>query len=249
MSKKVLIVEDHFDIADVMISALEDLSLEIDHSADGEDGLEKAKENDYALIVLDIMLPGLDGTEICKQIRSYNSTIPIMMVTSKSEEFNIALGLELGADDYMTKPFGTMEFVSRVRALLRRAQMVEDLKTEDTIESISYNELEINIQKREVLLKGSPVHLKPKEFELLVYLATHPGRAYDRDGLLREVWGYDFNGYGHTVSTHINRLRFKLESDPQEPKFIKTVWGVGYRFTTEEELQEDAGKSVEQLAA
>lgn len=238
MDKKILIIEDDPDIADLLELNLRDADYKTDLASDGRDGLEKALENEYLMVILDLMLPKLNGLEVCKGIREKKKTLPILMLTSKAEEFDKVLGLELGADDYLTKPFSLRELMARIKAILRRVDAVkEEATSEDELKEIHFNNLDINLEKRKVILNGNVIELTAKEFDLLVLFASHPGRAYSRQELLDVVWGYQFDGYDHTVNSHINRLRSKIEENPSEPTFIKTVWGVGYRFVEPEEFE------------
>jgi two-component system alkaline phosphatase synthesis response regulator PhoP len=238
MAKNVLIIEDDQDIIDLIEIHLKDLGIELDNALDGESGLEKVLAVNYNLIILDLMLPKLDGIEVCKRIRELNKSVPILMLTSKSEEMDKILGLELGANDYVTKPFSIRELMARIKSNLRSIEAVkkEMVKTDDQNE-LDYDVLHINLEKRKVMLDGTKVELTAKEFDLLSIFALHPGRSYTREELLNAVWGYQFIGYDHTVNSHINRLRSKIEDNPAEPKYIKTVWGIGYRFAEQEELE------------
>ena len=228
-NKKVILVEDNKDISELVKLHLSDIGISVDTSYDGIEGWEKIQQQEADLIILDIMLPGMDGLEICKKIRSNNKTyIPILMLTSRASEMDRVLGLELGADDYLTKPFSLMEMVARVKALLRRHEAMTP--TTDNIEQLLFNGLSINLQTRAVIKEQLELELTAKEFDLLLYFARHPGQVFDRMQLLDKVWGYGHEGYEHTVNSHINRLRSKLETDPRTPKYIKTVWGVGYQF-------------------
>lgn len=230
-NKKVILVEDNKDISDLIKLHLSDIGITVDVYFDGVTGWQNIQQESYDLIILDIMLPGLDGLEICKRIRSTSkSYTPILMLTSRSSEVDRVLGLELGADDYLTKPFSLMEMVARVKALIRRQDAMNPHT--DNTKNIQFEGLSINPQTREVLKDQQALELTAKEFDLLVYFARHPGQVFDRMQLLDKVWGYGHEGYEHTVNSHINRLRSKLETDPRTPKFIKTVWGVGYRFNT-----------------
>lgn len=237
MADKILLVEDDTDIATLLDLHIQDLGYGLDHAADGETGLQMALKGDYRLVILDLMLPKLDGLDVCKRIRAQKEGLPILMLTSKSEEFDKVLGLELGADDYVTKPFGIRELMARVKALIRRTKPTEET---DDQELLTWGPLVIYLEKRRVERAGERIELTSKEFDLLVLFARHPGRVYSRDHLLDLVWGYQFEGYNHTVNSHINRLRAKIESDPAHPELIKTVWGVGYRFAEEEELGREA---------
>jgi DNA-binding response OmpR family regulator len=233
--KKVLVVEDDQNIADLLLLHLKDSECEVDVAYDGLNGLEKALHNQYDLIILDLMLPKVDGLEICKKIRAKENHTPIIMLTAKSEEIDKILGLESGADDYLTKPFSVREFLARVKAIFRRVQMnLDDQQdTEKKGKILKFKELEIEIQKRKVSISGKRIELTPKEFDLLALMASRPGRSYDREQLLNLIWGYEFSGYEHTVNAHINRLRSKIENDLSKPTFILTTWGVGYRFNDE----------------
>ncbi|MDO6473338.1 response regulator transcription factor [Maribacter sp. 1_MG-2023] len=228
--KRILIIEDDPEIIKLLELHLSDVSYETTMAMDGNEGLNLALENDYELILLDLTLPGLDGVEICKKLRATKNT-PVIMLTAKSEEIDRVLGLEIGADDYMTKPFSIRELLARIKAVLRRSNKVE-LKQPDT--SIILAEgLSIDIDKRKVVLGDYKIELSPKEFELLVLMASNPGRNYTRTELLNIIWGYNFEGYEHTVNSHINRLRAKIESDMANPNYILTTWGVGYKFNEE----------------
>lgn len=240
MMKKVLVVEDDKSIAELLEIHLKDLNCEVTLSHDGEDGLNNAMNKQYDFIVLDLMLPKLSGLEICKQLRRKDNYTPILMLTAKSEELDKVLGLEVGADDYLTKPFSIREFIARVKAIFRRVEAIQKENTNE--EDISIGELKIEVSKRKVLLDSKRIDLTPKEFDLLHLLAAHPGRTYTREQLLSLLWGYQYNGYEHTVNSHINRLRSKIETDLSNPKYILTSWGVGYRFNESEELLQGNGK-------
>ena len=233
MPRRILLVEDEPDIADLAALHLGDVCDDVVVAQDGYDGLKLATTFDWSLIVLDLRLPGPDGLEICRAVRRERPYQPIMMLTSKSSELDRVLGLETGADDYLTKPFSVLELVARARAILRRVDLLKrapaaaDETTEDAIDA---GPLRINPSRREVCLRGESVELTAREFDLLEYLARHPGRVFRRADLLDGVWGYGHEGYEHTVNSHINRLRAKIESDPSQPQMIVTVWGVGYKF-------------------
>ncbi len=232
--KKVLVVEDDRDMVQLLEIHLKDLDCELDLAYDGQTGLEKALSYDYDLMVLDVMLPGRDGLEICRQVRAREKSNPILMLTARSEEIDKVLGLEMGADDYLTKPFSIREFLARVKALFRRVERFQPQASADQPESVlSFGDLMIDLDKRKVTIKGQRVELSPKEFDLLGLLAANPGKSYDRARILNLVWGYDFEGYEHTVNSHINRLRRKIEPDLQNPTYILTSWGIGYRFNEE----------------
>lgn len=233
--KSVLIIEDDQNIADLVSLHLSDHGFSVDHAADGVSGVEKAASGDFALVILDIMLPGMDGLEVCKRIRQQDSYIPMLMLTAKSEELDKVLGLELGADDYLTKPFSVRELIARIKAIFRRLEATKTHQVSET-RKLAFPALSIDLDKRKVLLDHAVVELTTKEFDLLTLFASNPGRVYSRQQLLDLVWGYQFDGYEHTVNSHINRLRAKIEKDPSNPNFIKTVWGMGYRFAEPEEM-------------
>jgi len=230
--RNVLIIEDDPDIVQLLEIHLKDLDCEVRFTHNGTEGASIAIKDNFDLIILDISLPGTDGLEVCRQVRAKKNT-PIIMLTAKTEEIDRVLGLELGADDYITKPFSVREFIARVKAVFRRSKMSEEeSRTEQTVQ-LRFEELFIDIDKRKVLVNDKRIELSPKEFELLVLMASHPGRSYSRSDLLKLIWGYDFEGYEHTVNSHINRLRAKIEADMNNPKFIQTTWGVGYKFNEE----------------
>lgn len=229
MAKHILVVEDDLDIGRLLNMHLTDLAYAIDIARTGKDGLQSVRSKIYDLIILDVMLPGIDGLEICRQIRSLSTYTPILMLTAKSSELDRVLGLEVGADDYVTKPFSVRELLARIKALFRRSEAFSD-KTQDLQKIIRGDRLYIDIEKRKVVVRGDPVDLTAKEFDLLLQFALHPGRVYTRSQLLDAVWGYGHDGYEHTVNSHINRLRSKIEKDSANPEFILTVWGVGYKF-------------------
>jgi DNA-binding response OmpR family regulator len=232
---KVLVIEDELDIAKLVQLHLQDLPCEVNLAFDGIAGLAEAEANPYELIILDLKLPGLDGLEVCKRLRARGRYTPILMLTSKSSEIERVLGLEMGADDYLTKPFSVMELTARVKALFRRVEMLG--KKEEAAEAtlIQAREMVIDIERHAVMVRGQGVELTAREFDLLVHFARHPGRVYSREQLLDQVWGYQHSGYDHTVNSHINRLRSKIERDPQNPEYIHTVWGVGYKFAESRE--------------
>tara|TARA_R110002124_G_scaffold286453_1_gene467399 strand:+ start:14645 stop:15370 length:726 start_codon:yes stop_codon:yes gene_type:complete len=231
----ILIVEDDSDLSELIKIQLTDNNYEVEQAMNGRIALQKALENKYSLIILDIMLPEVDGFEICQSVRKENQQVPILMLTAKAEEVDKIMGLEYGADDYLTKPFSIKELVARVKALLRRAATS---KTEDSskVDKMDFGDLVIYPNKRSVQLENELIELTSKEFELLLLFAKNPGKAYSRQELLDVVWGYQYSGYSHTVNSHINRLRSKIEKNPSEPKFITTVWGMGYKFAELEEL-------------
>lgn len=235
----ILILEDDTAIVDLITMHLGDHGYKTTSSQNGVEGLTLARSGSFDLIILDIMLPGLDGLSICRQIRSENSRTPILMLTAKSDEVDRIVGLEIGADDYITKPFSVRELVARVRAMLRR---METLHVEPTRRQSGstrqIGNITIDLEKRIVQSGGQKIDLTPKEFDLLAVLSEHPGKAFSRQELLELVWGYRYTGYSHTVNSHINRLRAKIEEDPAKPVFVETVWGFGYRLAGEKTGEE-----------
>jgi len=232
-SRRILLVEDEHDIADLVVLHLGDLCDEIVVANDGHEGIRQALSQDWSLIILDLRLPGPDGLEICRAVRRERSYQPIMMLTSKSAELDRVLGLETGADDYLTKPFSVLELAARVRAILRRVENLRDpaAKIAADHDAIQVGTIKIDPVRRRVTLGGETVELTAREFDLLEHFARHPGRVFRRAELLDRVWGYGHEGYEHTVNSHINRLRSKIEGDPSRPEVIVTVWGVGYKFS------------------
>jgi len=237
-AKQVLVVEDNRDIAQVVALNLGEMGCHCDCVSNGREGLEKALGRKYDLIILDVGLPELDGLEICKRIRLEKVETIVLMLTAKSDEVDKVLGLELGADDYLTKPFGVRELVARVKALFRRSERhgrgPEPSKDK---EQLRFGHLLIDLEKHTVTRRGKAVDLTAKEFELLKLFASHPGRCYSRQQLLATVWGYEYEGYDHTINTHINRLRGKIEENPNKPKYIQTLRGVGYKIAEPEEFE------------
>jgi len=226
--KSLLIVEDDPDIVELLSINLADMLFKVDSKQDGWEGLNAIKKNRYDLLILDVMLPGIDGLEICKQVRADNIHTPILMLTAKSEEIDKVLGLEFGADDYVVKPFSIRELKARIKALLRRVDTLNDNTNQKN--KLQFGEMTIFLDKRKVLVAEKKIELSRREFDLLSLLASNPGVSFSRSRLLNEVWGYDFDGFEHTVNTHINRLRSKIETDMAHPKYILTTWGIGYRF-------------------
>lgn len=229
--KRVLIIEDDKEIVRLLQLHLHEYGLATEAVFDGESGVRQAREGNFDLIILDLMLPAKDGLEVCRTLREARVETPILMLTAKSEELDKVVGLELGADDYVTKPFGVRELMARVRALLRRADRPEQLRQEGEAEAIDCGTLRLELGKRRVYREDVELDLTPREYELLELLCRHPGQAFSRAQLLEQVWGYQYEGYSHTVNSHINRLRAKVEDNPAEPKLIQTVWGFGYRFS------------------
>jgi len=229
--RNILVVEDNRDIAELVALHLRDLDAEIDLAYDGATGLDLALNNTYDLVVLDLMLPQMDGLEFCRRLRNQDAYIPVLMLTAKSTEIDRVLGLEIGADDYLTKPFSIRELVARAKAIFRRVEAMKTAPgTPDAATQLKFESLSIDSSRREVLLNEALIELTTKEFDLLWHFASHPGRVFSRSQLLDSVWGYGHDGYEHTVNSHINRLRAKVEEDPAHPQRICTVWGVGYKF-------------------
>jgi len=230
LSKRILIIEDDLDMAGILEDLLKDAGYKVTVTHNGASGLEIAGKQEHDLIVLDLMLPETDGLEICRRVRAMPAYTPILMLTALSSEIDKVVGLEMGADDYMTKPFSLRELVARVRTILRREDTVRAGKKEDEPETVRRGDLVIDVGKRRVTRSDTPIELTGKEFDLLLHFALRPGRVYSRHQLLDQVWGYGYEGYAYTVNTHINKLRSKLELDRNDPRYIQTVWGVGYRF-------------------
>ena len=226
--KKLLIVEDDENIAELLQLHLREEGYEIVHAADGTLGLELLKQGGWDALILDLMLPGVDGLEICRHARTMTRYTPIVMISARSSETHRVLGLELGADDYLAKPFSMLELVARVKALFRRQEAMSQNLMQDA-GTLTFERLTIDPLARDVRLRQQPVELTPREFDLLWFFAKHPGKVFSRLNLLNQVWGYQHEGYEHTVNTHINRLRIKIEDNPAEPEFILTVWGKGYK--------------------
>jgi DNA-binding response OmpR family regulator len=229
MRKKILVIEDERDIGDLIRLHLEDLNYKVSVARDGNTGLRRCSEGSWNLIILDLRLPGIDGLEICRRLRQGSKYVPILMLTSKSSELDRVVGLEMGADDYVTKPFSVLELMARVKAILRREDLFDRSKPK-AMEAVEVGSLEIDPATRSAVISGEAVELTAKEFDLLFHFAKHPGRVFSRAELLDHVWGYGHEGYEHTVNSHINRLRAKIENDPARPEFIVTMWGVGYKM-------------------
>lgn len=231
MTRNVLIVEDNLEIGELVCIHVGELGLNPILCDRGNTGLDCFRAGGIDLVVLDLMLPGLDGLSVCREIRSGPGYVPVLILTAKSTELDRVLGLEMGADDYLTKPFSVAELSARVKALLRRVDAMASAPMLETCdEELVAGGLRIDPMRRRVLIEDKAVDLTAREFDLLWHFARHPGRVFSRAQLLDSVWGYNHEGYEHTVNTHINRLRGKIETDPAQPAFIQTAWGVGYRF-------------------
>jgi DNA-binding response OmpR family regulator len=228
--KRILIVEDDAHIADLLALHLRDEGYQIEYAADGIAGMAMLEQGGWDALILDLMLPGIDGLDICRRARSMTRYTPIIMISARSSEVHRVLGLELGADDYLAKPFSMIELAARVKALFRRQEaMSRNLQMDAGRLEIA--DLIIDPIARAVWKDQQPVDLTPREFDLLYFFAKNPDKVFSRLQLLDQVWGYQHDGYEHTVNTHINRLRIKIEADPSEPQHILTVWGSGYKFT------------------
>ena len=232
MTRNVLIVEDNPGIGELVRMHVSDLGMNAIVCDRGDTGLERFRQGDIDLVVLDLMLPGMDGLSVCREIRSGAGYVPVLMLTAKSTELDRVLGLEMGADDYLTKPFSVAELAARVKALFRRvdAMATTPSTSDESGGELQADGLRIDPSRRRAFVRDQEVELTAREFDLLWHFASHPGRVFNRAQLLDTVWGYNHEGYEHTVNTHINRLRGKIEKDPARPEFIETVWGVGYRF-------------------
>ncbi|NRA70501.1 MAG: response regulator transcription factor [Gammaproteobacteria bacterium] len=227
MSQRVLVVEDEKDLADLLVINLNQAGYETEQAQEGDTGLALALSGQFDLIVLDVMLPKLDGMEICRQVRLQDQQTPIIMLTARDTETDRVMGLEIGADDYLTKPFGLRELMARVKALLRRSGINQEPETE---KALIYPGFMVDPISHKVTVDEQELSLTSTEFDLLFFLARHPGQVFSRAQLLDSVWGYNHLGYEHTVNSHINRLRAKLEHGHRTSKYVHTIWGVGYKF-------------------
>ncbi len=227
MAKKVLVVDDEKLIVKGIRFSLEQDDMEVDCAYDGEEALAMARENSYDIILLDLMLPKLDGLQVCQQIREF-SDVPIVMLTAKGEDMDKILGLEYGADDYITKPFNILEVKARLKAIMRRTAVKAEPEQKGRI--VEVGELVLDCEGRRVSISGREVNLTAKEFDLLELLVFNPNKVYSRENLLNIVWGYEYPGDVRTVDVHIRRLREKIEANPSEPRYVHTKWGVGYYF-------------------
>ena len=226
MEKKVLVVDDEKLIVKGIRFSLEQEGMEVDTAYDGEEALEKAKEREYDIILLDIMLPKMDGLQVCQQIREF-SNVPIIMLTAKGDDMDKIMGLEYGADDYITKPFNILEVKARIKAIMRRTTSKSELNKETVLEA---GAMKLDLAERRVYIDGKEMNLTSKEYDVLELLVKNTNHVYSREKLLHLVWGADYPGDVRTVDVHIRRLREKIEKNPSEPKFVHTKWGVGYYF-------------------
>lgn len=227
MGKRVLVVDDEKLIVKGIRFSLEQDGMEVDCAYDGEEALNMAREKNYDIILLDIMLPKMNGFEVCQQIREF-SNVPIVMLTAKGDDMDKILGLEYGADDYITKPFNILEVKARIKAIIRRISKMD--KEVETKKIIEVGELRVDCEGRRVYISNKEINLTAKEFDVLELLIFNPNKVYSRESLLNIVWGYEYPGDVRTVDVHIRRLREKIESNPSEPKYVHTKWGVGYYF-------------------
>ena len=231
MAEKILIVEDELILQETLAYNLKHQGYEVETAGDGQTAIDKAKQSKPDLILLDIMLPGMDGFEVCRILRK-DMSVPILMLTARDDEIDRVVGLEVGADDYLTKPFSMRELIARVRALLRRVRLMQNINQNDksTHKIFHLNNLVIDETRHEVMINDQPLDLKPKEYDLLLYLARHRGHVLSREQILKEVWGWDFYGDSRTIDVHVRWLRQKIEENPAEPKRIITIRSAGYRF-------------------
>jgi DNA-binding response OmpR family regulator len=240
MDKHVLVIEDEPQIARLVELHLKDLGCSVEVAGTAADGLALMRSRPADLVVLDLMLPDKDGLEVCRDLRARKDYVPILILTARSAEVDRVLGLELGADDYLTKPFSIRELIARVKALFRRVEALSE--REDEPGPVRVEGLVVDPEKRRVTVDGEAVHLTAKEFDLLLQFARHPGRVFTRSELLDLVWGYTAGCYEHTVNSHINRLRGKIEQNPSEPHYVRTVWGVGYSFVDPAQAGEETAE-------
>lgn len=229
MGKNVLVVDDEKLIVKGIRFSLEQDGMDVDCAYDGEEALEAAKKKEYDVVLLDVMLPKLDGFQVCQQIREF-SQMPIIMLTAKGDDMDKILGLEYGADDYITKPFNILEVKARIKAIMRRSGNNKKAKDEEEGKTVSYGQLKVDCESRRVYIANKEVNLTAKEFDLLELLMLNKNKVYSRENLLNTVWGFDYPGDVRTVDVHIRRLREKIETNPSEPQYIHTKWGVGYFF-------------------
>lgn len=227
MAKKVLVVDDEKLIVKGIRFSLEQDEMKVDCAYDGQEALDKAREGDYDLILLDVMLPRMDGFEVCRAVREF-SNVPIVMLTAKGDDMDKIMGLEYGADDYITKPFNILEVKARIKAILRRVRSRE--AEEDSGNVVKSGDVSMDTDRRSLRIAGEDINLTSKEFDMLLLLVNHPGKVYSRDSLLHTIWGSDYPGDARTVDVHIRRLREKIEPNPSEPRYVHTKWGVGYYF-------------------
>lgn len=227
MANKVLVVDDEKLIVKGLKFSLEQDGMEVDAAYDGQEAVDKIRDNDYDMVLLDIMLPVIDGMQVCQQVREF-SQVPIIMLTAKGDDMDKILGLEYGADDYITKPFNILEVKARIKAILRRNSKKEMPKSNSSV--IVAGDMRVDCDGRRVYVSGKEINLTAKEFDIIELLIKNPGKVYGRDALLKIVWGEDYPGDARTVDVHVRRLREKIEENPSEPKYVHTRWGVGYYY-------------------
>lgn len=234
---RLLVVEDDDELRDLVVGRLRDEGYTVDTAATGPEALSRVEAHVPSLVVLDIMLPELDGLEVCRRLRAEHPLLYIIMLTARTREMDRVVGLEVGADDYVTKPFSLQELVARIRSALRRLRLTEEQteRPEDANAPIDVDGLHIDPLRREVRKESETLHLTVREFDLLVFLAQHPDRPFTRTQLLDKVWDIQYEGYDRTIDSHVQRLRAKIEDDPGNPRYVRTVWGVGYKFASEPE--------------
>ena len=234
---RLLIVEDDDDLRQILSQRFSESGYEVVTAATGPDALKAVEAQVPDLVLLDVMLPGLDGVEVCRRLRAAHPLLYILMLTARADELDRVVGLEVGADDYVTKPFSLQEVVARVRAALRRVRATQERMVapdDDAEAAIEVGELRIDAARHEVWLRDEPVHLTVREFDLLHFLASNPERPFTRSQLLERIWGITYEGYDRTIDSHVQRLRAKIEDDPGSPTYVRTVWGVGYKFSGDE---------------
>ena len=234
-NSRILVVEDDAELCELVAGRLRETGYEVDTAATGVEALRRVEAHVPDLVILDIMLPELDGLEVCRRLRADHPLLYIIMLTARTGEIDRVVGLEVGADDYVTKPFSLQELVARVRSALRRLRLTREQATQpgDADAVLAYDDLSIDPMRREVRRTGDLLHLTVREFDLLVFLARHPDRPFTRMQLLDKVWDIQYEGYDRTIDSHVQRLRAKIEDDPGNPRYIRTVWGVGYKFQSE----------------
>ncbi len=232
----ILVVEDDPELSALVAGRLRESGYAVEAAADGPSALASVERQVPDLVLLDVMLPGIDGLEVCRRLRAAHPLLYIIMLTARADELDRVVGLEVGADDYVTKPFSLQELVARVRAALRRLRLTEERSVHAGDDApLRFDDLDVDPVRHEVRRRGEPVHLTVREFDLLLFLARHPDRPFTRAQLLDQVWDIQYEGYDRTVDSHVQRLRAKVEDDPGNPRFIKTVWGVGYKLQSAEE--------------
>ena len=237
MTKNILVVEDNADIASLVLVNLRGKQMHVDHASDGTTGLDMALTGHYHLVILDLMLPKIDGLDICRTLSNKMNYTPELMLTARTSELYRVLGLEVRADDYLNNAFSVPELLARVNAILRRTDQYQPSPDTQEYSPLQFGDVRVDPDKRQVLLGDKHIELTVKEFDLLWHFANNPGRVFSRGQLLDSVWGYGHAGYEHTVNSHINRLRAKIEADPAKPRYVITVWGVGYKFSRNETRQ------------